>query len=155
VCWKSNKGIEMNRSRRSWPIIVVSLLFAADVSAADPDTAALKAADAAWNDAMQSRSSERVSRFYENEAVADLAPAPPVRGKAAIEEFWATAFKDPKYALRWELETAGVIASSGLGYTLGRWYQQSAEGGSTGVYVAFWQRQPDGRWLVVVDTARE
>ena len=56
---------------------------------------------------MQSRSHDLVGTFYANDAVADLAPAPPVHGRSAISAFWA-------------------------------------EGASSGVYVAFWQKQLDG-----------
>ena len=145
----------MKRSPQSWVILLASLLLAVEVRASETDVTGLKAADAAWNDAMQSRSHERVAGFYAKEAIADLAPGPPVHGKAAISAFWAEAFKDPKYKLHWELESAGIIEGSELGYTIGKWYQQSADGTSTGVYVAVWQKQPDARWLVLIDTARE
>ena len=93
----------MKNTPRLFALMLTSLVLTVDVHATETDVTRLKAADAAWNDAMRSRSPDRVASFYANEAVADLAPAPPVHGKSAISAFWADAFKDPKYTLDWEI----------------------------------------------------
>jgi len=134
-------------------IALIATLLSGFVHATEDDLANLKSADAAWNEAAQSRSSERIAEFYTNEAIADFGPPGPIRSKVTIAQHWSRLFSNPKYSIHWKLESAAIVDGGELGYTIGRWFEESGKGPPSGPYVAVWRKQPDGRWLVLIDTA--
>lgn len=72
----------------------------------------------------------------------------PLRGKDAIVEHWSRFFKEPTAPFAWEPEIVEVGGQATLGYTEG-----PVRSGTTVVarFFSTWQRQSDGRWLVVFD----
>lgn len=57
-------------------------------------------------------------------------------------------------ALTWDPEFADVSSDGRLGYTTGPWmYRPDKEGAdvTTGRYLTFWRRGPDGKWKAVID----
>jgi len=122
---------------------------------ADPvaDRPALRAADSAWNQSSLAKVPDRMAEHYAPNAVADFG-AEPVRGRPAIREMWAQSYADTTYRTDWAMERAEIVPGTLLGYTIGRWRQHSATSDATGTYVAVWQKQQDGRWLVLLDTGR-
>jgi len=122
---------------------------------ADPatDLAALRAADSAWQDASISRSADRMIASYAQNATADFGQEP-IRGAAAIRNHWAQFFADTGGRLGWTMERAGVVPGASLGYTIGTYRGHYGTTDASGPYFAVWQRQEDGRWLVLIDTAR-
>jgi ketosteroid isomerase-like protein len=79
-------------------------------------------------------------------------------GKAAVRELDAKMFADPNRKLLWEPTDGGAFADGSHGFTTGRSrvVVKSADGKeevrSTGNYVTWWRKGPDGRWKVILDT---
>ena len=92
--------------------------------------------------------------LYAPGAVADFPGSELVRGPAAIRALWTQAYADSSFRLGWTMDRAAPLPATALAYTIGTWRQHTAAVDSTGSYFAVWQKQPDGRWLVLLDTAR-
>lgn len=119
----------------------------------DAEIASLRLADSSWNAASISRSVDRMMAFYAPHATSDLGSAP-ARGHDAIRRLWTQAYADASYLLSWKTTRIEPMAGTDLAYALGVWTLQQTSGTRTGTYFAVWQRQPDGRWLVLIDAAR-
>jgi ketosteroid isomerase-like protein len=81
--------------------------------------------------------------------------APLVTGRAAIERFWAQAIARARAAGAVRTITLDEVTSSdGLGYALGT-VTVALPGGAelTTKYATVWQRDPDGRWRLAVDSS--
>ena len=80
----------------------------------------------------------------------------PVVGKEAIRAFYAPAFANPDFQLRWQPVRAEMFPAGNMGYTSGRYelHSRNSQGKSVlarGSYVTVWRKQPDGKWKVVAD----
>ena len=79
-------------------------------------------------------------------------------GKAAVRELDAKMFADPNRKLLWEPTDGGAFDGGTHGFTTGRSrvVVKAADGKeevrSTGNYVTWWRKGPDGRWKVILDT---
>jgi ketosteroid isomerase-like protein len=85
-----------------------------------------------------------------------ILPGAVVQGARSIAALMGPAFATPGYSLTWEPDLASADAAGDLGWTSGR-YESRGEGPEGpilehGRYLTIWQRQPDGRWKVAVDT---
>lgn len=72
----------------------------------------------------------------------------PLRGKAAIVQHWSRYFKEPQPPFSWEPQLVEVASNAGLGYTEG---PVTSNAVVIARFFSTWQRQADGRWLVVFD----
>ena len=140
-------------------LIALSLACAprtGNVPAVDPvaDLAAVSAADSAWQAASMARSLERIRAFYAPNARADFPGPKPIRGIDAIADTWSKAYADTSFRLGWVMERAELVPGTTLAYTIGKWRIHTTAADTSGPYVAVWQKQADGRWLVLIDTAR-
>lgn len=72
----------------------------------------------------------------------------PLRGRAAILEYWSQYFKNPAPPFAWSPEIVEVSANSSLGYTEGPVTSGQAV---IARFYSTWQLQPAGGWLVVFD----
>ena len=72
----------------------------------------------------------------------------PLRGKAAILEYWSKYFQSPAPPFAWSPDIVEVGAKSSLGYTEG-----PVTSGQTVIarFYSTWQLQPTGGWLVIFD----
>lgn len=150
----------MNR-RIAISLLALSLACAprtGNVPAIDPvaDLAAVCTADSAWQAASIARSPERMRAFYAPNARADLPGPEPIRGVDAIADVLSQAYADTSLRLRvgWTMERAELVPGTTLAYTIGTWRRHTAAADSSGPYFAVWQKQADGRWLVLIDTGR-
>jgi ketosteroid isomerase-like protein len=123
-------------------------------TSAERAVAALRTADSAWNVASLARNPDRMMAFYAPTAIADFPGPAAIHGAAAIRQVWIKQYTDSTYRLSWTLGRAELVPGTEIGYTIGTWREQKGARDSSGPYVAVWQRQPDGRWLVIIDTAR-
>src|SRR5439155_22628861 len=114
----------------------------------------VRAADSPWNEAAGSKAVDRMMASYAADAVADFLGYEPIRGPTAIRTFWSKVFADTSFRLVWTMDRAESLPGTGLAYTIGAYRQHMMEGDSKGAYFAVWQKQPDGRWLVLLDTGR-
>lgn len=72
-----------------------------------------------------------------------------LRGKAAVLEGWKAFFDGPAAPFSWEPDQVEVLASGQLALSTGP--VKSPRGEVVARFNSIWQRQPDGRWLVVFD----
>ena len=74
----------------------------------------------------------------------------PLRGRAAIVEAWKGFYDGPKAPFSWSPEIVEVVASADAALSRGPVFDP--EGKRIGTYISTWRRQPDGRWLIVIDS---
>jgi ketosteroid isomerase-like protein len=78
-----------------------------------------------------------------------------IRGRAAIEQFWRHAIGRAQAAgaVR-TISLDEAISSGGLGYVLGTVTVRIPQGPQLITkYAVIWQRDPDGRWRIAVDSS--
>jgi ketosteroid isomerase-like protein len=119
---------------------------------------ALRAADAAWLKAYQSKDAEAATAFYDKQG-AMLAPNRPLlTGEKHIAEFIAKAFQLRDYEIDWQANKAEVAQSGELGYTSGTYEMRYRPSRGKlfldkGKYLMVWKKQPDGSWKVLFDVS--
>ena len=72
-----------------------------------------------------------------------------LRGRAAVLAAWQPLFAAPAAPFSWDPDQVEVLESGDLALSTG--LVKNAEGVVTARFNSIWQRQPDGRWLVVFD----
>jgi steroid delta-isomerase-like uncharacterized protein len=116
----------------------------------------LRAADAAWARAAETKDLEAYVSFYDSDALVLMPDIPPAAGRDA-RSLLAPVFASPTYQVTWKLSRVEVARSGELGYTSGR-YEQTFTGTDgarmreQGKYTSVWRRQGDGTWKSAVDT---
>lgn len=73
----------------------------------------------------------------------------PLRGKSVILDHWSRYFKEAAAPFSWEPAMVEIASRNSLGYTEG---PVKAGDAVVGRFFTTWQRQQDGRWLVVFDS---
>ncbi len=109
----------------------------------------IKEADAAWAEAVASRSVDRTLAFYAPDAVTAGSAMFPARGLADFRAAWTRIFAEPDFALSWKAEHVVVSEPASLAYSSGTW----KNGKQHGPYLAIWQKQRDGQWKILIDSA--
>lgn len=109
----------------------------------------IKDADAAWAEAIASKSVDRTLAFYAPDAVTEGSAIFPAHGVADFRAGWKRLFAEPDFALTWKTEHVAVTESGSLAYSSGTW----KNGNQHGPFIAVWQKQPDGKWKVIIDSA--
>lgn len=81
--------------------------------------------------------------------------APLISGRATIEQFWRTAIERARAANAIRTIHPDEVTTSGdLGYALGTVTVTIPDGRLlTTKYAVIWQRDPDGRWRIAVDSS--
>lgn len=72
-----------------------------------------------------------------------------LRGKAAVLEGWKAFFDGPAAPFSWEPDQVEVLASGQLALSTGP--VRNPKGEAIARFNSIWQRQADGRWLVIFD----
>jgi ketosteroid isomerase-like protein len=72
-----------------------------------------------------------------------------LRGKAAVLEGWKVFFDGPNAPFSWEPDQVEVLASGQLALSTGP--VRNPKGEPIARFNSIWQRQHDGRWLVIFD----
>ncbi len=118
----------------------------------DEDVAAITQVNEEWVQANRAHDWAALTAFRTEDAVW-MPPNEPAReGRAAIQE-WLTPFTVTDFNVT-PVQTEG---RDGLAYTRGVYSLTVTIEGTpepitdTGKYVAIWQKQPDGSWLIAVD----
>lgn len=104
-------------------------------------------AETAFAQTMAERDLSTFRTFLSSEAV--FWGAGPARGPEAIVAAWRGYFEGAVAPFAWRPETVEVLASGTLAFSSGPVFDPS--GRRVGTFNSVWQRQPDGRWLVVFD----
>ena len=73
----------------------------------------------------------------------------PLRGRAAVLAAWKPFFDGAQAPFSWEPDQVEVLASGDLALSTG--LVKDSEGVVSARFNTIWQRQSDGRWLVIFD----
>jgi ketosteroid isomerase-like protein len=73
----------------------------------------------------------------------------PLRGRAAVLAAWKPFFDGAQAPFSWEPDQVEVLASGDLALSTG--LVKDPAGVVSARFNSIWQRQPDGRWLVIFD----
>ena len=147
--------------KRASLIAAAGLLMAActaqNRAATADETAAVKAADAALQEAVAAKDLGRIMVHYAEDAVLMPAAEPLISGKAAITEEWQHILAIPELENMSTLARAEVASAGDLAYTMGSYRaRMMGEAGvlvdEPGKWVSIWKRQPDGKWRIIVET---
>lgn len=122
-------------------VLVADRAFAADIGSRPLDAAALN----------------RWTAYFTPDAVRLALGGAAVQGREAVRTWDAPLFRDPTTRLLWRPTAARIFDDRRTAVTTGlSWLvRPTAAGADTlyrGTYVTVWQRSPDGRWRVLLDT---
>jgi ketosteroid isomerase-like protein len=106
------------------------------------------AAEIAFAKTMADRDYLAFLRFVAEDAVF-LNGDKPLRGKAAIAEYWKRFYSDSRAPFSWKPELVEVIGSGGLAQSTGP--VSSADGKVFASFYSTWRLESDGNWRVVLD----
>ena len=140
---------------RSTAVLVACLVLAANVAwAASKDEEALRAQTVAWEKAYHGGDVKGVAAQYAEDALLAPPNSPAVRGRAAIEKFFAKDMADSKaagvtLAINYPTE---VGVSGNMGWESGT-YKAMVKGAvvETGKFLSV-SRKNHGKWLYIRDT---
>ena len=136
----------------------IALVTAACQREEDVGAQALKeilAADQALNAAISKKDVPAITSFYAADAVLMPTAEPAIKGRGDIGAEWAHIVAIPCFAN--SNQRLGAETSGNLGYTWGSYRSDmTLEDGTPGVepgkWLTIWRRQPEGNWLIVMDT---
>lgn len=72
-----------------------------------------------------------------------------LRGKAAVVEAWKRFYEGPQAPFSWAPDEVVVIGDGTLATSTGP--VRAPDGTVVARYRSLWRREPDGRWLIVLD----
>jgi len=111
--------------------------------------AQVRAAEEGFAATMARRDSAAFGEFIAEDAVF-INSGNPLRGRAAIVDFWRKFFVPPQAPFSWRPELVEVAASGTLGYTEGP--VLTPTGTVFARFYTTWQLASNGKWLVVFDS---
>ena len=135
---------------RRW-LLVAAAVFAGATAAAQSSLEVRRtevfAAERAFARSMAERDLAAFGRYVAEDCVffADTA----LRGRDAVLAAWKPLFDGAQAPFSWEPDQVEVLASGGLALSTG--LVKDPAGAVTARFNSIWQRQTDGRWLVVFD----
>ena len=133
-------------------ILVSGVALAKDASS---DEQAIRALDAAWSHAAQTKDLDKTVSYYADDA-SMLPPNMPIAtGKDAIRAVWTQLLSAPGGSLTFGPAKVVVSKSRDLAYEIGTFQltandAQGKPSTSTGKFVVVWQKRA-GQWKVVAD----
>lgn len=136
-----------------WPVVTLSLTLVAACgqgqSQGEPGSRkAIEAAVQRYVEASNQGDAEALASLYADDAVLLPPDHEPVRGRAAIGEFWRQGTDEGL-----EVSTLTVEVDGNLGYLVGRYNLPATdeEPADSGKYVMCLKRQRDGAWKLTAD----
>jgi uncharacterized protein (TIGR02246 family) len=122
----------------------------------DSETEAIRALDASWVMAGQSKNVDAWVAFYAEDATV-LPPNEPVAtSREAIRKSVSELLTLPGLSIDWKPTKVEVARSGELAYLYGAynlaWDDSGKRATDKGKNVEIWKKQPDGRWKCIVDT---
>jgi ketosteroid isomerase-like protein len=106
------------------------------------------AAERAFARSMAERDFVAFGRYVADDCVF-FSGSMPLRGREAVLGAWKPFFDGAEPPFSWEPDQVEVLASGDLALSTG--LVKDPAGTVTARFNSIWQRQPDGRWLVVFD----
>lgn len=119
---------------------------------------AVQDADRELSRASQSRNVDAFLALLDAGTVFVSESGPPARGREAVRAKWAQFFAPAGPSLTWEPYEGEVSSQGDIGYTRGRFLFEGKDAAGKAVtergeYLSIWRKQPDGAWLLVVDSS--
>jgi ketosteroid isomerase-like protein len=116
--------------------------------------AALMKADRDFFAATKARRADGWMEFMTEETT--ISRDKPYSGLQAIRATMSEDYKDPRFQLTWDPETAVILESGNMGYTSGHYVAVAPGPNNTtlkfgGQYITVWKKQKDGSWKVLWD----
>ena len=135
---------------RRWLVVATALLAtsAAAQDSREARRADVLAAERAFARSMADRDFAAFGRYVAEDSVFFSGGAP-LRGREAVLAAWKPFFEGPTAPFSWEPDQVEVLESGELALSTGP--VKNPEGVVTARFNSIWQRQADGRWLVVFD----
>lgn len=134
---------------------VAAFLFMNSTHAQSPaanDRAALeeqvRATEKAFAATMAARDLAAFGRFLSDETVFFTGPTP-LRGKAAVIDFWKRFYEKPQAPFSWEPGVVQVLDSGTLALSSGP--VRDAKGEPAGTFTSIWRQEAPGVWRIVFD----
>jgi ketosteroid isomerase-like protein len=106
------------------------------------------AAERAFARTMAERDFAAFGRYVATDCVF-FSGSTPLRGRAAVLAAWRPFFDGAQAPFSWEPDQVEVLASGDLALSTG--LVKDPEGAVSARFNSIWQRQADGRWLVIFD----
>jgi ketosteroid isomerase-like protein len=132
--------------------VVVATALLAGAAAAQSSLEARRAevfaAERAFARSMSDRDFAAFGRYVADDSVF-FSGSTALRGREAVLAAWKAFFDGPTAPFSWEPDQVEVLESGALALSTG--LVKNPEGAVTARFNSIWQRQPDGRWLVVFD----
>jgi len=97
---------------------------------------------------MAERNHAAFAFFIADEAVF-LMGGKPLRGKAAVADYWKRFYAEPKAPFSWKPDHVQVLDSGELGYSTGPVFDE--EGKQFARFYSTWRREAGGAWRIVFD----
>ena len=133
-------------------LVVASLLLAGGTAVPQEShetrRAEVFAAERAFARSMAERDFAAFGRYVAEDSVF-FSGSNALRGRAAVLEGWKPLFDGPSAPFSWEPDQVEVLESGDLALSTG--LVKNPDGVVTARFNSIWQRQTDGRWLVVFD----
>jgi ketosteroid isomerase-like protein len=102
----------------------------------------------AFANTMAARDHAAFTSFIADEAVF-LNGGKPLRGKAAVADFWKRFYTDARAPFSWKPDHVQVLDSGTLGYSTGPVFDP--QGKQFARFYSTWRREPSGAWRIVFD----
>lgn len=137
--------------RRRWLVfaaLMLAVATAAAQSSLDSRREEVFAAERAFARTMAERDFAAFGRHVAADCVF-FSGNMPLRGREAVLAAWKRFFDGPQAPFSWEPDQVEVLASGNLALSTG--LVKDPEGVVSARFNTIWQRQPDGRWLVIFD----
>jgi ketosteroid isomerase-like protein len=115
--------------------------------------AAVLHSDSVWQHSFESQKADEVIKSYDPQAVTAGSAMPPAKGALKLRDMWVGLLADTSFRLTWDVHKAEVLEGCEIAYSTGRWKIHSAQGDTTGTYMAVWRKRPSGTWRVLIDSA--
>ncbi len=120
------------------------------------DEAALRAADAAFSKASESRSLDRIAAYFADDATLLPPNSPMLSSHDAIRKMFGDMLAMPGFLLTWQATKVEVAKSGDVGFSLGTFTMamtgpDGKPAADHGKYATVWRKQADGNWKVIVD----
>lgn len=116
----------------------------------------IRALDAEWSQAAQSKDVDKMVSYYADDASAFPFNAPIATGKEQIRQLWSALMAKPGFSLTFAPTKIEVAKSNDLAYEAGTFElkmndTQNNPTTTNGKYVVCWKKAPKGEWKVQFD----
>jgi len=132
-------------------LVITATALSQTNTAGNPE-AAIRQADESWLSAITSKSVEATVAAYDPDALTAGSAMPAARGLGEIRTMWTELFARPGFSLIWKTDKVVVSDSGGIATATGTWSRTASSKGS-GLFIAVWRKQQDGKWKVLIDAA--